>query len=72
MSSRLHPETRPQTRDAESWIQCRGVLRDSGGGFVDCPLQGVIQAAECLDCHFLETLSNERSRRTSCQLPDDI
>lgn len=72
MSGQLHPETRPRSRDAESWIQCRGELRESRNGLVECPLQGPVQAVECLDCHFLETLSDERSRRTSCQLPDGI
>ena len=71
MSGRLHQETRRRTGGSESWIQCRGDVRDSGNGFVDCPIQGTIAAAECLDCHFLETLSDERSRRMSCQLPDD-
>lgn len=69
MSGRLNQETR-RTGGSESWIQCHGEVRNSGTGFVDCPIQGTIPTAECLDCHFLETLSDERSWRVSCQLPD--
>ncbi len=72
MAGQLHQQTGPRTRAPESWIQCRGELREARNGLVECPLQGPVQAVECLDCHFLETLSNERSLRTSCQLPDGI
>lgn len=71
MAGLLNPQTGPRIGSAESWIQCRGELRDATDGIVECPLLGPVPAVECLDCHFLETLSDERSRRTSCQLPDE-
>ena len=48
------------------WIVCAGATRDVTDGLVNCAEQGAVSADECLDCHFLATIADERSPLFSC------
>jgi hypothetical protein len=67
---------RPGGRDAQSkgsedvlhdrWLVCAEATRYVHHGLVKCPRGGVLEAAECLACHLLETLESERDPRVAC------
>lgn len=54
-----------------SWVQCQHELREMQDGWVPCPIGGLAMAADCLDCHLLETVAGERDPRVSCATPED-
>jgi len=49
-----------------SWIVCDAVTRDVVRSRIDCPGGGQVPVSQCLDCHRLETLEEERDPRLSC------
>jgi hypothetical protein len=49
-----------------SWIVCDADTRDVLRGRVDCPRRGQVPLSQCLGCHRLETLEEERDPRLSC------
>ncbi|MEX1072852.1 MAG: hypothetical protein WED86_04050 [Chloroflexota bacterium] len=49
-----------------SWIVCDAVTREIVRGRIDCPRRGLVLVSQCLDCHRLETLEEERDPRLSC------
>jgi len=48
------------------WIVCAGATRDVSRGRVKCPRRGIVSATECLACHLLVTLTDERDLRLAC------
>jgi hypothetical protein len=52
------------------WIICQGAERAVTDGRVRCPLKGRVTLAQCLGCHLLETLADERARRSGCVAGD--
>lgn len=56
----------PLSQERSSWIVCAGATRDGSHGRVICPQWGSIGAVECLACHLLEAVSDERDPRLAC------
>lgn len=56
---------------SERWVACLGSVHDVRAGRVDCPLvSGTVGLRECLDCHLLLTVADEREGWTSCGIGD--
>lgn len=53
-----------------AWIVCAGATRDVSRGRVTCPQMGTVSAIECLACHLLVTVSDERSWLLACSTED--
>jgi len=60
----------PVSRSRSPWIVCGGVTRDVRRGRVKCPQRGNVSAGECLACHLLATVANERDLRLACSTLD--
>jgi len=60
----------PVSRSRSPWVVCAGVTRDVRRGLVKCPQRGNVSAGECLACHLLVTLANERDLRLACSTLD--
>ena len=57
--------------EAERWVACLGSVHDVRAGRVDCPLlSGFVSLRECLDCHLLLTVADERDGWTACAVGD--
>lgn len=56
----------PEGVGHEQWIVCAGATRYARRGRVMCPQWGIREATECLACHLLETVANERDPRVAC------
>jgi hypothetical protein len=48
------------------WIVCAGATRVVSGGRVKCPRWGTVSAMECMACHLLVTVADERNPRRAC------
>ena len=56
---------------AERWVACLGSVHDVRAGRVDCPLlSGTVSLRECLACHLLLTVADEREGWTACAIGD--
>jgi hypothetical protein len=64
--SRLYDDRNVGSLGESAWIVCAGATRDVCRGLVDCPRWGSVDAVDCLACHLLETLANERDPRRAC------
>ncbi len=54
------------------WIVCDAGRADPVDGTVICPLSGaVLPIDECLECHHLLAISNDRALEASCTTGDD-
>lgn len=60
----------PTPRTGVAWVQCQQQLRWTVGTEVICPLGGIVTVDDCLGCHLLETVDEERSPRMSCSVFD--
>ena len=56
----------PGSRSRSTWIVCAGATRDISVGRVKCPQQGIVSVDECLACHHLVTVADERDLRLAC------
>jgi len=57
----LQPATRPE------WLVCLGAHRDVGTDGVHCPLAAsAVSVADCLECHYLSSVSEERGASHWC------
>lgn len=57
--------------EAERWVACLGRVHDVRAGRVGCPLLGrAVSLRECLDCHLLLTVADEREGWTACAIGD--
>jgi len=56
----------PGNRNRSIWIVCAGATRDVSRGLVKCPQRGIVSAQECLGCHLLVTVADERDLRLAC------
>ena len=54
------------SRSSSPWIVCAGATRDVSRGGVNCPQRGNVRAADCLACHLLVTVADERDPRLGC------
>lgn len=63
----VHPEARPY--DGPRWVQCGRQPREMVDERVSCPLGGVASLDDCLVCHLLETMDQERNPDLSCRPP---
>lgn len=51
-----------------AWIVCAGATRKVSHGRVHCPRRGTVSAIECLACHLLVTVADERNPRRACSI----
>ena len=57
--------------EAERWVACLGSVHVVRAGRVDCPLlSGSVSLRECLDCHLLLTVADEREGWAACAVGD--
>ena len=52
----------------DSWIVCAGHTRDVIDGLISCPLLGSVALSDCLGCHLLVTVAQERDVRRACSM----
>jgi len=53
-------------RHNSAWIVCEGATREVSYGRVQCPRWSTVNAVECLACHLLVTVVDERDPRLAC------
>jgi hypothetical protein len=56
----------PGSGSRSIWIVCAGATRDVSRGNLNCPQRGIVSAKECLSCHLLVTVAEERDLRLAC------
>jgi hypothetical protein len=63
----LEDATQRASEPAPGWVVCLGAVRSVRSGRVTCPIATRPMAvADCLRCHFLETIDEERASVTAC------
>jgi len=60
----------PVSRSGPVWIVCVGTTLDVSRGRVKCPQRGILSAKECLACHLLVAVADERNLRFACSTVD--
>jgi hypothetical protein len=65
--------SRDRQGPAPDWVVCLGVFREVTDEMVACPLGagGLTRFEDCLDCHHLAVLADDRERE-SCSTGDPI
>lgn len=58
-------------RRSPAWVVCLGTTRDVSHGLVDCPRRGQVSAVDCVTCHLVMTVADERSSRRACAVAED-
>jgi len=58
------------SRSGLRWIVCAGATRDVRNGRVKCPRGGAVSAIDCMACHLLVTVADERSQRRACSVAE--
>lgn len=58
-------------RRGPAWVVCLGMTRDVSQGLVDCPRRGPVSAVDCLTCHLVMTVADERASRRACAVTDE-
>lgn len=56
----------PVGQSGVAWIVCAGATCDVSRGRVKCPQRGTVSAMECMGCHLLVTVADERDLRLAC------
>jgi len=54
------------SRSRSPWLVCAGATRDVRRGRVECPGLGTVAEADCLACHLLVAVADERNLRFAC------
>jgi hypothetical protein len=67
VATQLDHGTRMASEPAPGWVVCLATVRSVRSGRVICPIATRPTAVtDCLRCHFLETIDEERASVTAC------